>query len=158
MKITLLLTSLFWIIFIFTLSQKLISIGSLLIVRALLIAVLVIYLSHSWFALIMFLIYITGVLVLFRYFIAIRPNTQNTIKKCFKSYIFIYIVRVIISIIILPDNLPPIRIIFEKDVVFIINTANINIYWLIALILLLALLIVVSITYKSPSPLRNFLN
>jgi hypothetical protein len=47
---------------------------------------------------------------------------------------------------------------FEFDVISLIRSKNIIFYWLITIILLLALLIVVSLTFKSPSPLRKYLN
>lgn len=157
MKITVLFISLSWITVIFLLSQKLISIGRLLLIRAITVSIITAYISNSWFALIIFLIYITGVLVIFGYFIAISPNTQHTAKKCFKSYAFLFSIGLITNYFVLPNNLPSINIGFEKDVMFMLHIININIYWLITIILLLALLIVVSITYKSPSPLRNYL-
>lgn len=156
MKVILLLFTLNFLMLIRIISQKLISIGATLLARAITVTLLTSFTSNSWFAFILFLIYITGLLVLFGYFLAIRPNLHQTAKKCFKTYIALFIPIMFIPINLI--NLPTFKIRFEKDVISLISNNNILIYWLITIILLITLLIVVSLTYKSPSPLRNYLN
>lgn len=157
MKLTILLLVINFIIVIIIRSQKLVSIGAILLRRASIVTVLTSFITNSWYAFILFLIYITGLLVLFRYFIALSPNSYNTSKKCFKAYIFI-----LIPICFIPSfyvtNLPTFKIRYEKDVISLFIRNNIPIYIFIVITLLLLLLIVVSLTYKSPSPLRHYLN
>lgn len=136
-------------------SDKLIIIGARLIIRASIITLFVTLLTNSWYAFILFLIYVTGLLVLFGYFLAIRPNIYQIQKHYFKYFLIICIRTVIIPQKI--TGTPQFIIKFEPDVIRIIRQINLPIYWFITIILLLTLLIVVSITYKSPSPLRKFL-
>lgn len=156
MKLTLLLFTINFIIIMITISQKLIPIGGLLLIRAALVTIITSYLINSWYAFILFLIYVTGLLVLFGYFLALTPNTYQTSKKYFKSYLISRIPLWAIPVIN-RVNLPSFKLSFETDVISLITNFTMPIYWLIVTILLLLLLIVVSLTYKSPSPLRNFL-
>ena len=86
MKITTILLILCLTTFFTIISQKLISIGGLLIRSALITTIITAFLINSWYGFILFLIYITGLLVLFGYFLAIRPNLHQTAKNCFKAY------------------------------------------------------------------------
>lgn len=54
-------------------------------------------------------------------------------------------------------NLDMIKINYFHDIVDIFNYSHLRLYLLITLILFLRLVSVVNITYKAPSPLRNFL-
>jgi len=136
--------------------QKVITIGILLMFTALIIAGLIAMLLGSWYSFILFLIYITGLLVIFAYLIAIRPNSYQSAPRCiFATCIWIFITSIVINnSITLNINKPSISI--EKIISNIFAHNNTRVYWFIAIILLLALLIVVSLCYKSPNPLRIF--
>ena len=58
--------------------RSVLSLGGVLICVSLLITVFVSYLVGSWFAFILFLVYVTGLLVLFSYMVAMSPNTRHT--------------------------------------------------------------------------------
>lgn len=132
-------------------SQKLIAIGVLLIALALTIATTLRMLGRSWFSFILFLIYITGLLVLFSYLISLSPNVHHSAKKCFKAYYFILAPIVFYGVFIfLPKN----GINIEKMVINLV-TRSLGAFILIALILLFILLIVVSLSYKTADPLRK---
>lgn len=154
MKITLIISLLAFLAYITIISQKLVTIGAILILRSILTTVFTSFVSNSWYGFILFLIYITGLLVLFGYFLAIRPNIHHSAKNCFKAYTFFFL-PIFLSGGLYFTYIPSNKVSFEKDVSFLLF--NFSIYLIIVIILLLALLIVVSLTYKAPSPLRNHL-
>ena len=90
MKITLIISLLAFLAYITIISQKLVTIGAILILRSILTTVFTSFVSNSWYGFILFLIYITGLLVLFGYFLAIRPNIHHSAKNCFKAYTFFF--------------------------------------------------------------------
>lgn len=155
MKISILLITLNAIIIIVTISKRMLSIGAILIVNSSIIAILISFFINSWYAFITFLIYVTGLLVIFGYFLALRPNSYQPLKKPLKRFFLITALRAIPLINYI--QLPTFNIKIELDVTQIIYMENSPIYLLMVVVLLLILLIVVSLTYKSPSPLRNYM-
>nr|YP_002456345.1 NADH dehydrogenase subunit 6 [Watersipora subtorquata]ABY55230.1 NADH dehydrogenase subunit 6 [Watersipora subtorquata] len=136
-------------------SDKLMMMGASLMISASIITLFVTLLTNSWYAFILFLIYVTGLLVLFGYFLAMSPNIYQMQKHYFK-----YFLMICMSTVIIPQKMtgtPQFIMKFEPDVMSIISKINLPIYWFMTIILLLTLLMVVSMTYKSPSPLRKFL-
>ena len=141
---------------ILPISKNLLSLGTALILTTLLATFVAAMLTNSWFAFIMFLVIITGLLVLFSYIIAIRPNTSYNQKKRFFKIIMA------ITFLSFPFINTPLKPIkrekrFEQDVQQLFNNRNTPIYWIIGIILLLALLIAVTICFKTAKPLRNYL-
>lgn len=139
--------------------NTLVSIGGLLLVLALLVTIIVAILSNSWFSFILFLIYVTGLLVLFRYILAISPNYYY--NSSFKKFFFkFWLILVIICFVFIRSNgvrVNSVVIDFEEMVILIFNLNRIVIYLLIGVILLIVLVLVVNICYKRPRPLRPFL-
>lgn len=135
-------------------SQKLISLGVLLVTLALLLAATISFIGSSWFSFVLFLIYVTGLLVLFRYLISLRPNIHHTAKKCFKAYYLILIPFIFYRIF---RFLPKRSLNYEKVVVNLIRKSRLIIFILITLTLLFILLIVVTLAYKAANPLRKHL-
>lgn len=156
MKIILISSSIFVILFIITISQKVTSIGGILLLSALISTIIITLITNSWFAFILFLIYITGLLVIFGYFLSLRPNIIQTTKKCSKAYLII-IITILLTTKSKIFGLPSIKLDYDLDISSLINIQNISIYWFITIILLIILLIVVSLTFKSPTPLRKFI-
>lgn len=128
------------------------TLGIWIIILALSISILISSIISTWFSLIIFLIYIGGILVIFAYFVAIQPNQQ--------LYIIIPFFIILITICIIPiyrqktlitniyTNNWWVRRIFE-----LINIPSLT---LLALVLFLALITVVKITYINRAPLRPF--
>ena len=129
-----------------------ISLGFWILSLALLISLTIAISSFAWFSLIIFLIYIGGILVIFAYFAALQPNQQMTLKW---SPIVAPLALIVLlkidkgSILIFISNPAKIYILFS----FI----NIPILILMASILFLALVAVVKISINLKSPLRPYL-
>lgn len=138
-------------------SNNLTTLIGLLILRALSVTIIIARLFNSWFSLILFLIYITGLLVLFRYILAINPNPRYSKLRPFVVLFCLFNV-IFMKMFVKPVSLPIRRINYEWEVVTIFSFINSRIYWFIAIILLLALVLVVRLCFKTPSPLRSFLN
>ena len=138
------------------LSKNLISLGTALLLSTLLSTVVIRQLFNSWFAFILFLVFITGLLVLFSYIVAIRPNTSFTQRKLSTKIILIIII--LYPLLNKEINSPIKREKrLETNLQQIFNARNTPIYWIIGIILLIALLIAVIISYKSAKPLRSYL-
>ena len=112
-------------------------------------------LASSWLAIITFLIYIGGMLVLFSYFLAIQPNQLITIRT--------FTITSMISLLLLIINTSKFhtpQLIIIKTIIpsipFIISNYNLSFIIVIALILLFILVVVVKITTSLSGPLRPF--
>lgn len=154
MKITLIISTLMFIRALILLSQRLISLGRILLIRALVVSLTTASAVSSWYGFILFLIYITGILVLFGYFLALTPNTLNTAKKCFKSYSIIFTLFLISSTYTYSISSRKINI--EKDIISIFTGQSLILYLLLTVLLLVILILVVTLTHKSPRPLRHY--
>lgn len=109
----------------------------------------------SWLGIFIFLVYIGGLLIIFSYFVALRPNQYIRLKFPFLR--FILSVIILTPLLLLPINfnyslsrikIPAIRLLLHLD--------NIPIFCLIGLTLFLALVAVVKIRGGSTSPLRPY--
>lgn len=142
--------------------ESILPLGGLLLFLTLLMTTFVGHITNSWFAFILFLVYVTGLLVLFGYMMAIRPNTRYNHKNSVKFIIAILIIFILRTIIIIGQLNPTIKNgksikEFEIKVIDIFSFPNIPVYWLIGFILLIALIIAVIISYKRAKPLRSYL-
>ena len=132
-----------------------ISIGLSILFLALVITVSTSSFSSSWLAFLIFLIYISGILVLFAYFVSLTPNQQPN------TNIIIYIISPLSSLLfifILINCKHPINFVSNWDISEIYNTANRLILIIIALTLLLTIIIVVKLSTLTKGPLRPFYN
>jgi len=143
------------LILITPLIESIITLGGIIILAPLLRTIIIAKMINSWFAIILFLIYISGLLVLFGYIIAISPNPKRFNKK-----LIIYIIlgfRICFfqnkKIFFFPKS----NLNYENEVFFLFQKFNLPVYWLITIILLITLVIVVYICFKSQKPLRPFL-
>jgi NADH-ubiquinone oxidoreductase chain 6 len=142
------------ILLISVIQNKVVFIGVILISTTLIFTIIITLIFFSWYSFILFLIYITGLLVIFIYFLAISPNNLS-----YSPYLPNII---ILTLLILPFNLkiPYIKSKkqnFELDPAELLHSYNTPIYLTIAVLLLLILLIVVSLTWKPRKPIRHFL-
>nr|QGZ10054.1 NADH dehydrogenase subunit 6 [Eisenia tracta] len=128
---------------------------NILIMSLLLSAVFASFIS-SWFAFLVFLIYIGGMLVMFAYFLALTPNQQmshsNNIMYGLISLITFSTLSYTINI-----KVPSLSEVSQgNSLLFLKTTAPFLI--ILALILLFTMIIVVKLTTRSKGPLRPFLN
>ena len=157
MQIANMLSLLFFILIIIPLIENLIIVGGLLFITALILVFLISNIFGAWFSLILFLIYVTGLLVLFRYMLALRPNLHHKnlklriIALAFCSVVILNKITNIFN----TNNETVINYSLEVSALF--GGFNMSIYWLLALVLLCALILVVFICFKSPRPLWSYL-
>lgn len=157
MQLLYLFVFVFFVLLFIPISERLIAVGGLLFVVTLAITVMIANIFGAWFSLILFLIYVTGLLVLISYLLALRPNPRQAETSRVVTFTSFLVVTVIITSYCSYHGFIIPNIDFEGEVSLIFCIFNITVYWLIALILLAALIIVVSLCFKVPSPLRSFL-
>lgn len=136
------------------LSSTPISLGIRILIIALLLSCTFASIMSSWFAFLIFLIYIGGILVIFAYFLALTPNQHSipilNLPILVLSLLTLYFIFSIseIKIISIGD--------FIDGFIFLYRQFNSPLLILFVFILLLAIVIVVKLTYRSKGPLRPF--
>lgn len=112
-------------------TNSLITLGGLLLLIALGSTFLVTSLLGSWFSFILFLIYITGMLVLFGYILAISPNNYYSMFGVVKK-VLSFVLLMVLALFIFSNGvkLSPIShsSSFESDVVKIYSSINLRVY------------------------------
>lgn len=131
-----------------------IILGINILIMALLLSATFASFIRSWFAFLIFLIYVGGILVIFAYFIALTPNQQIA-----NSNNLLYGIVSIITFTVLTYTtnikIPTIREFSQgNSTLYLKSRAPFLI--LLALILLLTIIIVVKLTLRSKGPLRPF--
>lgn len=151
--ITSLLLSLF---FITPLITTPITMGLTILLLAILTTALTTITSSPWFALILFIIYIGGMLVIFSYFAAIAPNQKINIPII--SSLLLIVFTLISTLIkhIFPNFVSINKTIYPISTTFFIRPNQRSLLIFLALILLLALILVVKIARRNEGPLRPF--
>lgn len=146
------------IILSFTLS--LISINSpillnvFLIILASLTGLLVNYYTISWFAFIIFLLYVGGILVLFIYFSSLTPNHQFY----FKGYLIILTLSILTLYRTNPVFSNKLNTLYNFREALTLFSLNFYTFSLLIIVFLFTLLIiVVKITSNLKTPIRPFL-
>lgn len=136
------------------LSSNPITLSIWVLLTAIIISTCLGFSSISWYGLVLFIIYIGGILVIFSYFTAIQPNQHLEIKK-----IFILSTISIISLLNLKSTIvKPIMLISRassKPYLFLINHSS-PVFVILASTLFLALVAVVKVSKFSIGPLRPF--
>lgn len=133
-----------------------IQITLIIIFIALIIAGIFCRTLSSWYAFLIFLIYVGGILVIFAYFTASSPNQQYIrIKKIIKRIILFFTVS--ISSIILINNFINITPSKSNQLITIFTIHNIYTLIIITVILLITIVIVVKLCSRSKGPLRTFI-
>nr|YP_010183539.1 NADH dehydrogenase subunit 6 [Drawida gisti]QVG61468.1 NADH dehydrogenase subunit 6 [Drawida gisti] len=136
------------------LSSTPISLGVSILIMALLLSCTFASFLSSWFAFLIFLIYIGGMLVMFAYFLALTPNQHNI--PMFNLPVLILSLLVMYFIFFVTDMKVVSMSDFTESFVFLYSQFNSPILILFVLLLLLAMVIVVKLTYRSKGPLRPF--
>lgn len=130
------------------------TLGIWILLLAISITISITFFISSWFRFITFLIYVGGILVIFAYFIALQPNQPLIIQFS--------IFTLIISFIIF-STLPffQVNIPFSTSIPFITSSfiilkTNIFLFWILRILLFIALIIVVKLSQTKNGPLRPF--
>lgn len=138
------------LIIVLILSSSPLTSGLLILLMAISAACLYGMLISSWFAFLIFLIYVGGILVIFSYFVALTPNQE---KITLRPQLFLLPTLLLIFLYQLPSRLHP----FSSHHIHTLYTSNnTTILILLRLLLLLAIIIIVKITNLTKGPLRPF--
>lgn len=131
-----------------------ITIGVLVLLIALSLAIIYGLTLSSWIAFLLFLIYVRGILVIFAYFVALSPNQQINKFIVIPSITFLLTVTMAIIWINIYPNISPT---FQYLINTFYTNINIPILIIIAIILFLAIVVVVKIVTNNKGPLRPFI-
>jgi hypothetical protein len=132
------------------------NLGIWVLFTAFFISFLLRFWASSWFALLIFLIYIGGILVIFAYFVAISPHQEI---RLLPIYIFSILLFISLSplwvkyIILLPHSFIEIKITNWSP---LYSLSNIIVLLILGIVLFLALILVVKIRNRTTGPLRPF--
>jgi len=131
-----------------------IILGINILIMALLLSLVFASFIRSWFAFLIFLIYVGGILVIFAYFLALTPNQQIANSNNL-VYALISLITFIVLTYVSNIKIPSISEMYQgNSALYIINAAPFLI--ILALILLITIIIVVKLTTRSKGPLRPF--
>nr|QED22479.1 NADH dehydrogenase subunit 6 [Amynthas sp. FJ201004-02]QED22483.1 NADH dehydrogenase subunit 6 [Amynthas sp. HN201007-02]QED22492.1 NADH dehydrogenase subunit 6 [Amynthas sp. SC201007-03]QED22511.1 NADH dehydrogenase subunit 6 [Amynthas sp. CQ201306-03]QED22512.1 NADH dehydrogenase subunit 6 [Amynthas sp. SC201008-06]QED22513.1 NADH dehydrogenase subunit 6 [Amynthas sp. YN201101-26]QED22519.1 NADH dehydrogenase subunit 6 [Amynthas sp. ZJ201512-05]QED22524.1 NADH dehydrogenase subunit 6 [A len=136
------------------LSTTPIMLGINILTMALLLSATLATSMSSWYAFLVFLIYVGGMLVMFAYFLALTPNqqmptTSNAIYMFMTLITLTTVVLITKTKVFIPSEV-------YQDNMYLYSTSTATILIVLALILLLTMLIVVKLTNRSKGPLRPF--
>nr|BDQ43893.1 NADH dehydrogenase subunit 6 [Amynthas tokioensis]BDQ44374.1 NADH dehydrogenase subunit 6 [Amynthas tokioensis]BDQ44426.1 NADH dehydrogenase subunit 6 [Amynthas tokioensis] len=136
------------------LSTTPIMLGINILIMALLLSATLASSMSSWYALLVFLIYVGGMLVMFAYFLALAPNQQMSTKS---NMVYVAMTLIILTFVaIMTDNQIFINQEMGQDNTYLYSMSTAPVLILLALILLLTMVIVVKLTNRSGGPLRPF--
>lgn len=136
------------------LSTTPIILGINILVMALLLSATLATSIRSWYAFLVFLIYVGGMLVMFVYFLALTPNQQIPTTR---NAVYMAITLTTLALV---AGVTDTKVFISQEIwqdnmyLYSINTTPILI--ILALILLLTIIIVVKLTNRSGGPLRPF--
>nr|BDQ44023.1 NADH dehydrogenase subunit 6 [Amynthas purpuratus] len=136
------------------LSTTPIMLGINILIMALLLSLTLASSMSSWYAFLVFLIYVGGMLVMFAYFLALTPNQQMPTKSNMIYMLSTLIILTVVAIITDTEIFMSQEMSQDNTYLYSMNTAPILI--LLALILLLTMVIVVKLTNRLGGPLRPF--
>jgi len=129
------------------------TLGIWIFITALMLSIFINLLTPRWVPILLFLIYIGGIIVIFSYFIAIEPNQNLNIIKL----IIILTISILYFLITIPNHLiihTPFHSTLNSS--FLLINHNIFILILLTILLFLALIVVVKISWTKKTPLRPF--
>nr|YP_010425936.1 NADH dehydrogenase subunit 6 [Amynthas deogyusanensis]USL47906.1 NADH dehydrogenase subunit 6 [Amynthas deogyusanensis] len=136
------------------LSTTPIMLGINILIMALLLSATLATSMSSWYAFLLFLIYIGGMLVMFAYFLALSPNQQMPTASNMIYVVMTLATLTIVTIITETKISIPQEMLQDNMYLYSMDTSPMLI--LLALILLLTMVIVVKLTSRSKGPLRPF--
>nr|AKS48924.1 NADH dehydrogenase subunit 6 [Trypanobia cryptica] len=127
-------------------------IGLLVMIMALMFTALSVFLLPSWMSMIIFLVYVGGLLVMFSYFLATQPNTKLIINKPFLILLFFMLYLLTLPWLLYPPLLPPKM--SAPNLMLMLSSMNMFTISLMGSILLLTLIVVVFFMRVYIGPLR----
>lgn len=135
-----------------------ILLGASILLLALQIRLALRLITSSWFAFLLFLIYIGGLLVIFSYFAALSPNHPTNVSRPLLVFLSSSLSLLAISWLL---NITPNFIVTEPTpttaILSLFTDKNLPLLFFMGLILFFALILVVKIRIRSSGPLRPFL-
>nr|BDQ43802.1 NADH dehydrogenase subunit 6 [Metaphire megascolidioides] len=136
------------------LSTTPIMLGINILTMALLLSATLATSMSSWYAFLVFLIYVGGMLVMFAYFLALSPNQQMPTTG---NVVYMLVTLVTLTTVAITTK-TKISITQEmyQDNTYLYSMSTAPALILLALILLLTMVIVVKLTSRSKGPLRPF--
>ena len=144
----LLITTLAW----FTISfNNPITLRLTILLTATLLSVAIILLLSSWYAIILFLIYVGGIIVMFSYFVRFNSNDSIWIKIKLQLFILPFIIIKSLNLKIILSTTP------NTHIIKLYFSSNIVTMILITLILLLIIIIIIKIVKTNNAPLRGLI-
>lgn len=130
------------------------TIGLLILFLALVLAVTFGLSISSWVALLIFLIYIGGILVIFAYFVAITPNQNLPIPLLVGMILTSLFALASISFSAELKSYVILRYTSQTNIIY--ELFSINVLIILALILLFTIVVVVKVSIHRKGPLRPF--
>nr|BDQ43789.1 NADH dehydrogenase subunit 6 [Amynthas sp. CS029] len=136
------------------LSTTPIMLGINILAMALLLSATLATSMSSWYAFLVFLIYVGGMLVMFAYFLALTPNQQMPTTS---NILYMLVTPITLTTVaIITETKVSIPQEFYQDNMYLYSTNTAPLLIVLALILLLTMVIVVKLTNRSSGPLRPF--
>nr|BDQ43555.1 NADH dehydrogenase subunit 6 [Amynthas sp. CS029] len=136
------------------LSTTPIMLGINILAMALLLSATLATSMSSWYAFLVFLIYVGGMLVMFAYFLALTPNQQMPTTSNI-LYMLVTLIT-LTTVAMITETKVSIPQEFYQDNMYLYSTNTAPLLIVLALILLLTMVIVVKLTNRSSGPLRPF--
>nr|BDQ44244.1 NADH dehydrogenase subunit 6 [Amynthas glaucus] len=136
------------------LSTTPIMLGINILTMALLMSVTLATSMSTWYAFMVFLIYIGGMMVMFGYFLALTPNQQMPTTSSLTYMLMTMATLMTVSIATKTKVYIPHEV--RQDNMYLYSMGTAPALTLLALILLLTMVIVVKLTNRSKGPLRPF--
>nr|QED22467.1 NADH dehydrogenase subunit 6 [Amynthas sp. SC201006-03] len=136
------------------LSTTPIMLGINILAMALLLSATLATSMSSWYALLVFLIYVGGMLVMFAYFLALTPNQQMPTTS--NAIYMVMTLTMLTMVMVITKTKIFIPLETNQDNMYLYSMSVAPILIVLALILLLTMLIVVKLTNRSKGPLRPF--
>lgn len=131
-------------------------IAATILLIALIIATIYAILLSSWYAIVIFLIYVGGILVIFAYFTSLVPNQSLILIT---DPIIIIAAGISLSAISIWLEIGPPLFTFSSDQLRVFySSKNFPILILLTLYLLLTIVIVVKVSITSKGPIRAFIS
>jgi NADH-ubiquinone oxidoreductase chain 6 len=142
------------LIFLIAITDTPIIIGITILTLALSFACLFAYTIRSWYAFIIFLIYVGGILIMFSYFISLTPNNRSNYLPKLKLFLFTYLAS-LLSLIY--SNNIYINTNYSFNVFYLYKINYFPVLLFMILILLFIIIIVIKIISQTKGPIRPFI-